>query len=137
MKSIGFAAVVVGCLCTLAKAEWHNDRRQNRLTDREEVIAWTDATEPADGITSKLQVECPSNLFIRRRLVVLIFSEQMNSGEIGLSFRFDQGAIEHRLLPLGNDLQSVTLAGVSADRFARAKRFRVRGSSAKCCIAVL
>jgi len=127
MNPIGFAAavVVVGCFCTLAKAEWHTDRSQSPLADRQDVIAWTDAAEPADGITAKLQVECSHDRVVRGRLVVLVFSEQITPGQIGLSFRFDQGPIEHRLLPIGTDLRSVALSGVGAHRFARGKRFRV------------
>jgi hypothetical protein len=125
VKPIGFAAVVAVWLCTPAGAEWHVDKSKNRLSDRDQVIAWSDAAEPADGITAKLQVECLHDRLVGVRSVVLVFSEPMTPGQIGLSFRFDQGAIEHRLLPVGTDLRSVPLSGISADRFARSKRFRI------------
>ena len=47
MKPIAFAAVLVAWLCTPARVEWHVDTNKNRLTDRIEVIAWTDAAADA------------------------------------------------------------------------------------------
>ena len=75
---VGFVAAVMACLSSTAGAEWHVDKIENQLTSRVEVIAWTDAAEPDDGITARLQVECSRDRGIGGRLVVLVFSEQIS-----------------------------------------------------------
>ena len=55
----------------------------------------------------------------------MVLSEPLTSERIGLSFRFDRGALEHRILPVGTDQRSIALPNVSAARISKSKRFRL------------
>ena len=96
-----------------AAAEWRVD-----TTDRGEAIAWVDAAEPANEIHARLQVEC--DRVARRPIVSMLLSEPTTTDRVGFSFRLDQGPIEHRIVPVGTNLQSVSL-NINYIRLARGK----------------
>jgi len=113
MKVSYWSLAILLSLAGAAAAEWQVDSTP---------IAWADAAEPANGVSAKLQVECLQD----RQIASLMLSEERLTPErIGLSFRFDLGPIEHRIVPVGTNLRSVTLLNVSSGRLAKGNRFRI------------
>jgi len=125
MKVSYWSLAILLSLAGAAAAEWQVDSTP---------IAWADAAEPANGVSAKLQVECLQD----RQIASLMLSEERLTPErIGLSFRFDLGPIEHRIVPVGTNLRSVTLLNVSSGRLAKGSRFRNRAAPCRRRTAVL
>lgn len=119
---MAFLPITIAILLTLAPttaSAWDVGHFRDRMTDRQETYA-TVSSNGAD-----LYVGCLNGQVFPR----LNFSQPMGIGDIGVSYRFDNGAVVPRIAPLSQDGRSSWLwlmtGPQTAAKMRTAKRLRV------------
>ena len=116
--------IVAGLLCasSAALAEWKTGSFVDRMTDRKETFAELQAKEGA----ATLYVGCMNGHISPD----ITFPERIAYGEVGVTYRFDEGQVVPRIARLPSDGKALWLwissGPETALRIRRSKRLRVQ-----------
>jgi hypothetical protein len=119
--ALAIAALLVSSVPTLA--EWRMQTFTDQMTDRRE----TSATLAAGNSThAALRVHCMnSSLFPE-----IVFDEVIGFGRIGANYRFDDGPMEQRIMPISASGRELWLwlgePAAIAKQIGKSKRLRVQ-----------
>jgi hypothetical protein len=92
-------ALLVFLADTTAYAEWRVGHFVDRMTDRKETYA----TLLAPGTSVEMYIGCKNGTVFPE----IVFPKRIGVYEIGLTYRFDNGEVVPRIMPLSSDGQSV------------------------------
>jgi hypothetical protein len=113
-------------LASPALADWQTHTNTDRMTDRQDIYVTVDSSESA----AKLRISCYPSMLGRPAFLLseIIFDQPIGFGEISMTYRFDQKALEPRILAAsssGREVRPWLLApAAAAKEIARSKRLR-------------
>ena len=108
-------------LISPAMAEWKTDSIRNVTEGKQISIPWVTAKQKSNGVAAKLQIEC----VLKDKVPVIVTTARFSRGLLSVAYWIDDKSGEPKLLPVGNDLSSITLDSISEDELRGAKRLQV------------
>jgi hypothetical protein len=113
--------LILFLLISPAMAEWKTDTIRNVTENKHVHIPWVTAKQKSNRVAAKLQIEC----VLKDKVPVIVTTARFSSGLLSVAYWIDDKSSEPKLLPVGNDLSSITLDSISEDELRGAKRLQV------------